>query len=195
MTEAETSRTLAELNRIRTRTSAELEFGWIPLLVFGLAVMGSGAVTLIDDELLGTYWLIAAPIATLITVVGVRRLELDTGVIDRNELFYAAVIVTMTAAAIVLGYSLDNLASDVGPAFPIGLGLIVIGAFDRSALLLTAGGLILVWATAIAIAGPDNADTWIAFGEGLVLIGAGVTARLRRDADLHPTAEPIGRAS
>jgi hypothetical protein len=195
MTEAETSRTLAELNRIRTRTSAELEFGWIPFLVFGLAVLGSGAVTLIDDELLGTYWLIAAPIATLITVVGVRRLELGTGVIDRNELFYAAVIVTMTAAAIVLGYSLDNLASDVGPAFPIGLGLIVIGAFDRSALLLTAGGLILVWATAIAIAGPDNADTWIAFGEGLVLVGAGVTARLRRDAGLHPTAEPIGRAS
>lgn len=195
MTEAETSRTLAELNRIRTRTSAELEFGWIPFLVFGLAVLGSGAVTLIDDELLGTYWLIAAPIATLITVVGVRRLELDTGVIDRNELFYAAVIVTMTAAAIVLGYSLDNLASDVGPAFPIGLGLIVIGAFDRSALLLTAGGLILVWATAIAIAGPDNADTWIAFGEGLVLIGAGVTARLRREAGVHPTAEPIGRVS
>jgi hypothetical protein len=195
MTEAETSRTLAELKRIRTRTSAELEFGWIPFLVFGLAVLGSGIFTLLDDEHLGTYWLIAAPTAILITVAAVRRVELDTGVIDRNEAFYATVIVTMTAAAIVLGYSLENLASDVGPAFPIGLGLLIIGAFDRSALLLTAGALIVLWATAIAIAGPDDADTWIAFGEGLILIGAGVTARLRRDADLHPTAEPIGRAS
>jgi hypothetical protein len=195
MTEAETSRTLAELNRIRTRTSAELEFGWIPFLVFGLAVLGSGIFTLLDDEHLGTYWLIAAPTAILITVAAVRRVELDTGVIDRNEAFYATVIVTMTAAAIVLGYSLENLASDVGPAFPIGLGLLIIGAFDRSALLLTAGALIVLWATAIAIAGPDDADTWIAFGEGLILIGAGVTARLRRHADLHPTAGPIGRVS
>jgi hypothetical protein len=195
MTEAETSRTLAELKRIRTRTSAELEFGWIPFLVFGLAVLGSGIFTLLDDEHLGTYWLIAAPTAILITVAAVRRVELDTGVIDRNEAFYATVIVTMTAAAIVLGYSLENLASDVGPAFPIGLGLLIIGAFDRSALLLTAGALIVLWATAIAIAGPDDADTWIAFGEGLILIGTGVTARRRRDADLHPTTEPIGRAS
>jgi hypothetical protein len=195
MTEAETSRTLAELKRIRTRTSAELEFGWIPFLVFGLAVLGSGIFTLLDDEHLGTYWLIAAPTAILITVAAVRRVELDTGVIDRNEAFYATVIVTMTAAAIVLGYSLENLASDVGPAFPIGLGLLIIGAFDRSALLLTAGALIVMWATAIAIAGPDDADTWIAFGEGLILIGTGVTARRRRDADLHPTAVPIGRAS
>jgi hypothetical protein len=187
--------TLSEVSRIRERTSDELLLGWIPLFVFGAAVLGSGVFTLLDDEHLGTYWLIAAPIATLITIGGVRRVELDRGVVDRNELFYATVIVTMTAAAIVLGYSLDNLASDVGPAFPIGLGLLAIGAFDRSTLLMVAGGLILVLATAVAIVGPDNADTWIAFGEGLILIGAGALARPRRVTPLSSGAAPIGRAS
>jgi hypothetical protein len=195
MDEAKTSHTLTELARIRERTAVELEFGWIPFLVFGLAVLGSGAFTLVDDNNLGTYWLIAAPIATLITIAGVRRLELSHGVVDRNELFYAAVIVTMTAAAIVLGYSLDNLASDVAPAFPIGLGLLIIGAFDRSALVAGAGGLIVLWATVVAIAGPGNPDTWVAFGEGLILVGAGVMARPRQDAGLPQNTEPIGRTS
>jgi hypothetical protein len=121
--------------------------------------------------------------------------EVDRGVIDRNELFYATVIVTMTAAAIVLGYSLDNLASDVGPAFPIGLGLLAIGAFDRSTLLLVAGALILLLATAVAIVGPEDADTWIAFGEGLILLGAGALARPRHITPPSSGAEPIGRAS
>jgi hypothetical protein len=195
MDDAKTSHTLTELARIRDRTATELEFGWIPFGVFGLAVLGSGAFTLVDDNNLGAYWLIAAPIATLITLAGVRRLELSRGVVDRNELFYAVVIVTMTATAIVLGYSLENLASDVAPAFPIGLGLLIIGAFDRSVLVAGAGALIVLWATVIAIAGPGNADTWLAFGEGLILVGAGVMARPRQDAGLPENTEPIGRSS
>jgi hypothetical protein len=101
----------------------------------------------------------------------------------------------MTATAIVLGYSLENLASDVAPAFPIGLGLLIIGAFDRSVLVAGAGALIVLWATVIAIAGPGNADTWLAFGEGLILVGAGVMARPRQDAGLPENTEPIGRSS
>jgi hypothetical protein len=187
--------TLSEVSRIRERTSDELLMGWIPLFVFGAAVLGSGVFTLLDDGHLGTYWLIAAPIATLITIAGVRRVELDRGVIDRNELFYATVIVTMTAAAIVLGYSLENLASEVAPAFPIGLGLLVIGAFDRSTVLLAAGALIVLLGTGVAIAGPNDADSWIAFGEGLILLGAGALARPRGTTPLSSGAEPIGRAS
>lgn len=187
--------TLTEVSRIRARTSNELLLGWIPLFAFGAAVLGSGVFTLLDDKHLGAYWLIAGPVATLITIAGVRRVELNRGVVDRNELFYATVIVTMTAAAIVLGYSLDNLASDVGPAFPIGLGLLAIGAFDRSTLLMVAGGLILLLATAVAIVGPEDADTWIAFGEGLILLGAGALARPRHVTPVSSGAEPIGRAS
>ncbi len=168
---------------MRDRTLASLATGWLPFLVFGVATLISAVFTRVDDgHALSTYWLIAAPLALAITVVGLRRLEVRRGVIDRNESFYIVVIVLMVGAAMLLGFTTEGLTSDVAPLFPIGVGLLAIGAFDRSVLELGTGTLILALGVVLAVTAPRYADTWAAVFEGLILIGAGLLSRPRGDA-------------
>lgn len=171
---------LDEVEKIRDHTRASLEWGWLAFFVFGAATLLSAAFTRIDDgDTLGLYWLVAGPVACLLLLAAVRHVEVETGVFDRNERAYVVVIGGMVALAIAAGYGLNGLSSDVGPLFPIGAGLLVIAAIDRSRFVAVVGGLILALGALLAIAGPSHADTWAALGEGAILVGAGLLARER----------------
>ena len=178
MADASAARTLGEVEQLRERTRNAVEWGWIPFLIFGAVVLLSAAFTRVDDgQSLGVYWLIAGPAGVALTLYAVRAFEVRTGVLDRNEHVYAFVIAAMTAGAIAVGWSADGIGSDVGPLFPIGLGLLVIAAIDRSALVALTGLSMIAVAAALLIAEPAHADTWAALGQGAILVGAGLAVR------------------
>jgi hypothetical protein len=191
------AQTLHEVEMVRDRTRSSLVAGWIPFLVFGVATLLSAVFARVDDgQALGTYWLIAGPLGVAITLLGFRRLEVRTGVFDRNEYFYATVIVLMVGGATLIGFTAENLASDVGPLFPVGAGLLVIGAFDRSMLVTGTGALIVVLGLGLAVIGPAYADMWAAIGEGAILIAAGLMTRPTRPSDRVGIAGgAVGRGS
>jgi hypothetical protein len=171
--------TLRGVAAVRERTREAVVWGWLPFLAFGIATLASAPLTRIDDgEAVGPYWLIAAPLALAVTLLGYRRMELRRGVVERHERLYAGLIAAMLVTALAIGsLAGDGLASEVGPLFPIGIGLLVISAIDRSGLVAAAGTLILVLGVVLAVVAPANADTWATVGEGVVLVGAGVLAR------------------
>jgi hypothetical protein len=178
MEQAEMARTLGEVERLRERTRDAVEWGWFPFLVFGVAVLLSAPFAWIDDgRSLGVYWLVAGPIALAVTLYAIRSLEVQAGVLDRHELVYAVVIAAMVAGAIVVGWTAEGIASDVGHMFPIGAGLLVIAAIDRSVLVAATGAAILALGALFAIIEPAHADGWVALSEGAVLIAAGLAAR------------------
>jgi hypothetical protein len=178
MADADAIQTLGEVERLRERTRDAVEWGWFPFLIFGVAVLLSAPFAWIDDgAALGYYWLVAGPIGVAVTLYAVRTLEIRAGVLDRHEMAYAIVIAAMVAGAIIVGWTADGVGSDVGHVFPIGAGLLVIAAIDRSALVAWTGASIIGLGIALLIAEPSNADGWVALGEGAILITAGVVAR------------------
>lgn len=181
MSQAEAAETLRVVERARERTWATLDRGWIGFLVFGLASLLSVPFTRIDDgNLLGLYWLIAGPLALLVTWLGFRRIEIRSGVFDRHEYFYAVVMALMVGGATLVGYAGDGVVSQAGTLVPIGAGLVAIGVFDRSALLVATGGAIGVLALGLMVVSPAHADTWAAAGLGAVFVAAGLVARAGR---------------
>ena len=178
MAEADAVRTLGEVERLRERTRDAVEWGWFPFLVFGAAVLLSAPFAWIDDgAALGYYWLIAGPVGVAVTLYAVRSMELRAGVLDRHEMVYAAVIAAMVAGAIIVGWTAEGIWSDVGHMFPIGAGLLVIAAIDRSALVAWTGASIIGLGILLLITEPSHADGWVALGEGAILITAGLVAR------------------
>ncbi len=178
MAEADVVRTLGEVERLRERTRYAIEWGWIPFLIFGGLVLLSVPFALIGDgSALGIYWLFAGPAGVLATLYAVRSLEIRTGIFERNEYAYASVIAAMVAGAIVVGWTADGIGSEVGHTFPIGIGLLVIAAMDRSALVALTGAAILALGAALLITEPANAKAWVALGEGLILVAVGLAAR------------------
>jgi hypothetical protein len=179
MTEKETLQTFRGLEQVRDRTRTALLWGWLPFLVFGTATLVSAPISQVNDgEALGVYWLVAGPLALAVTLLGYRRMEIRSGVVERNEALYAGLIAAILVSAMAIGFLADDgIASEVGPLVPVGIGMLAISAVDRSRLVAVAGALILVLAFALAVAGPANAGTWAAAGEGALLIGAGLIAR------------------
>jgi hypothetical protein len=178
MAEADAVRTLGEVEKLRERTRDAVEWGWIPFLIFGGVVLLSVPFALIDDgSALGVYWLFAGPVGVLATLYAVRSLEVRTGIFERNEYAYALVIAAMVAAAVVIGWTAEGIGSEVGHTFPIGAGLLVIAAIDRSALVALTGTAILALGAALLIAEPADAKAWVALGEGAILIAAGLAVR------------------
>jgi hypothetical protein len=178
MAEADAVRTLGEVERLRERTRYAVEWGWIPFLIFGGAVLLSVPFALVDDgSALGVYWLFAGPLGVLATLYAVRSLEVRTGIFERNEYVYAFVIAAMVAAAVAVGRTAEGIGSEVGHTFPIGIGLLVIAAIDRSALVALTGAAILALGAALLIAEPASAQAWVALGEGLILVAAGLAVR------------------
>jgi hypothetical protein len=193
MNDEQALQTLRGVEALRERTRKALVWGWLPFLAFGIATLASAPLTQINDgHALGTYWLIAGPLALAVTLLGYRRLEIRRGVFERNERFYTGLIAAMVVAALAIGFLVDDgIASEVGPLFPIGLGLLVISAVDRSGPVAAAGALIVGLGVALAVVAPVNADTWAAVGEGIVLTGTGLLAlgheRRRRGLASAPT--------
>ena len=178
MAEADAAQTLGEVERLRERTRYAVEWGWFAFLVFGGAVLLSVPFALADDgSALGVYWLVAGPLGVAVTLYGIRSMEVQAGVLDRRELSYGIVIAAMVAVAIVIGWTAEGIASEVGQAFPIGAGLLVIAAIDRSRLVAMTGASIVVLGIALLIAEPAHAKAWVALGEGIILIWAGLVAR------------------
>ena len=116
------------------------------------------------------------PLAAM-TLFAIRSMEVRAGVLVRHEVAYAVVIAAMTAGAIAVGWTAEGIGSDVGHMFPVGAGLLVIAAIDRSALVAWTGASILGLGVLLLITEPSHADGRAALGEGAILITAGLVAR------------------
>jgi hypothetical protein len=171
--------TLKDVEAIRVRTRQAVEWGWLPFVAFGVATLVSAPFTQVDDGYtIAVYWLVAAPMATAVTLVGYRRMEMRRGVVERYERVYVLLIAAMLAAALAIGFLADDgLASQVGPVFPVGIGLLAIAVIDSSPFIAATGALILALGVVLAVTAPANADTWAMATEGIVLIGAGLVTR------------------
>lgn len=178
MANSEPVQTLEWLETIRGRTREAVLWGWLPFLVFGIATLVSAPLTPIDSYAIVIYWLIAGPLALGVTWLGYRRIELRRGVVERHERVYPVLMAAMFLAAIAIGFVADDgLASQVGPVFPVGIGLLLVAAIDSSRFVATVGALILGLGIALLVIAPAHADTWATVGEGIILIGASFAAR------------------
>ena len=140
MENKEALQTVEWLEAIRGRTRQAVMWGWLPFLVFGIATLVSVPLTPIDSYAIVVYWLIAGPAAIAVTLLGYRRMELRSGLVERNERLYAVLIALMFVASMAIGFFADDaLVSQVGPVFPIGIGLLVISPRSTAARLRRGG--------------------------------------------------------
>jgi hypothetical protein len=178
MAEDEALQTLQEVEAVRIRARMAVMWGWLPLLAFGIAALASTPFTQVEGWAITIYWLLAGPIAMAVTLVGYRRMEMRRGVVERRESLYLLTIAAMFAVALAIGlFADDGIASQVGPIFPVGIGLLFLGVIDGSTLLPAAGALIIGLGIALAVVAPAGADAWAAACEGVVLVATGLIAR------------------
>lgn len=172
--------TLREVERVRGATRESLDPGWVPYLVFGLLTMLSAPFTQIGDEgVEGLYWLVAGPVGLVITWHLYRAREFRIGVLDRQEYLLAAIVAGMVIGATLVGWFADDQLSEAGWMFPIGAGLLAIGALEESPVDAGIGLGLVAAAGALVAVDPAQPATWAAVLGGLILLAGAFATRAR----------------
>lgn len=169
---------LSEVERVRGRTRETLDAGWLPYFVFGALTMLSAPFTQVGDGgAEGLYWLAAGPVGLAITWLYYRRHELEIGLVDRQEYLLAGIVATMVLGAIAVGWATAGDFSEAGWIFPIGAGLLAIGALESSPLDAAIGVALLMVAGALIAIEPAEPGTWAALLAGTILLAGGLAVR------------------
>jgi len=179
LSEVDAASTLTEVERLRGDTRAALAGSWYPFLLYGLASLLSAPLTLIwDGGAVGIYWAIAAPLAYWLTARHYRDHEREIGAEDRYGHAYAAIGAGIIVVAFLTGVlGQGDLLSFVGPGFGVALGLAAIAGLRMSLLIAVAAGLDGALVLAVTLVEPGAPGIWVAGGQGLVGIAAGLIAR------------------
>jgi hypothetical protein len=172
--------TLSEVERVRGETRERLDPGWVPYLVFGVLTMLSAPFTQIGEGgAEGIFWLVAGPVGLAITWLFYRRHELQVGLMDRQEYLLAGIVAAMVLGAILVGWDAPEEFSEAGWMFPIGAGLVAIGALESSAVDAGIGMALLVAAAALQALDPAQPAAWAAVLGGAILLAGGLVLRAR----------------
>jgi hypothetical protein len=165
---------LASTEGARAQTRSVLSANWFPMILFGLLALVSVPVAEFwPGTAVAALWLVGAPLASLATALWYRSRAIEIG-ISVNPWPYM-----VTAVAIIVGCTATGIVgrggpvSYAGPLLVIGLGYLVFGRLDRSALG-TGFGLAMATVAIIVFAlKPQHAYTltMLAFGAGSVLLG------------------------
>jgi len=159
--------------RARRRTRSILRAGWFPLILFGALTIGSASVAeAAPGRVLGLYWLVGAPLATLVTALWYWRREEALGVSGEGRAHVAAGVALLVAASAVgwlghgepLGYAAVTLV--------IGAGYAVFAYLDRSRVMAGFAALLAASAVLFLVAPAHAYAIWAGvMGGSAVLVG------------------------
>jgi hypothetical protein len=178
MQSQEAARVLEEVERLQRRARADLRQLDVPLLVFGLLMLGSAAPAGSGVDL-APYWLVAAPSGMLLTVWLSLRRGRKEGIVGSSYTGPAvSVVITAAAFAAAAAASAANspLASAVSPALAIGAAYLILAWLGGAPMLGAVGaGLLLLglilWFERV---GAERAAVVLALAGGASLLATGV---------------------
>ncbi|MGO9872847.1 MAG: hypothetical protein ACLPVY_03525 [Acidimicrobiia bacterium] len=177
---------LAEVRVLRRQTLRRLQTYWFALLVFGTLLAASAPFFgLFDGAGTALYWLVAAPVGTVLVV----RRSRDQGVVQgvsRSRRGYFLLGAGLVVACFGLGFGggvAGSVAiSEVGPPVAIAIGYLVLAWIERSARLATLAAAL--GACCLVVLGRDvsSPGAVLAVVYGASFIAVGLVARPRVDA-------------
>jgi hypothetical protein len=179
MQSQDAAHTLREVERLRRRARADLGQLDIPLIIFGSLMLGSAVVTSGSGTGLARYWLIAAPVGTLLTAWHYRRQGREQGIAGSTSFDLAvgaAIMLAAFAAASAASAVGSPLAAAVCPVGAVTVAYLALAWYARKLVLaVIAAGLALL-ALALWLGGvtPERAALVLAEAGGASLLGAGI---------------------
>lgn len=173
---------LAEVRRIRAATRASvLTAGWIALVAWGLAFLGSVPLAFALDGDLGVYWLVAAPLAAVVSYVAGSRQEMHT---TDSAWPYFAIGAAMFVGAFGAFFAFSGTTAIGVWGLVLTVGFAAIALLDRQRVVAGAVGAVGVWGLVVWWAvGPTDQDvlyTALATALGALLVGVGAALRMVR---------------
>lgn len=174
--ESEPGRTLEFLAEVERATRSRLRLFWFPMLVFGLIqALAALPAALWGPEALGAYWLLLAPVGTLICLGFYRRTEYSIGLAESGRP-YAMVIAALAAGNFTLPMIVQG---DPGWATTIWTGLCYLGfaRLERSAPVLATALTLITIGVAVAFLIEDNGSVITSVAVGATLLAGGFYCR------------------
>ena len=177
MQSQEAAHVLEDVERLRRRARADLRHLDVPLIVFGLLLLGSAAAA--SAVGLTRYWLVAAPAGILLAVrLGLRQGR-SSGIVGST---YAGLAVSVViagaafAAASAASAVGSPLATAVCPVLAIGVAYLALAWLGRAPLLATAGTGLLLLGTVVWVDGAAarRATIVLALVGGASLVATGL---------------------
>lgn len=170
-----------EIERVRGRARVDLRSVDIPLLVFGVLMVGSAAVS-DSGPRMGAYWGVAAPVGTLVTVWLYRRRGRGRGIAGSSARYFAVslgIAAAAFAAAATASAFGSALAAALAPMSAVAIAYVVLGWLARSALLAALGAALAAAVIGLWLAEvePDIAALVLALAVGGSLLLAGIGCR------------------
>jgi hypothetical protein len=178
---------LEDVERLQRRARADLRHLDVPLIVFGLLMLGSAATTSGGADL-ARYWLVAAPVGILLTVWLSLRQGRKGGIVGSSYSGLAvSVVITVAAfaAATAASAASSPLAAAVCPVLAIGAAYLILAWVGRAPMLGVVGACLLLlglvlWVDGIAA---ERAAVSLAVAGGASLLATG--ARYRQAGRNH----------
>lgn len=167
-----------------TRTS--LEGMWFPLVVFGALSCLSAVVSWrLGGDVLGIYWLCAAPVGSVLTGLYYSREERRVGLEmpTWHWMVGVAVIVVGAFGTGALGAVLGaDMVSAVGPLLFVSLGYVIFARIERSAPLAVIAVALAVFTIAMAASGtePNTVASVLAAVYGGSFVVTGIVLQRQR---------------
>jgi hypothetical protein len=179
MQSQEAAHVLEDVERLQRRARADLRHLDVPLIVFGLLMLGSAAMTSGSGADLACYWLVAAPVGILLTVWLSLRQGRKGGIVGSSYSRLAvSVVITVAAfaAATTASAVSSPLAAAVCPVLAIGAAYLILAWLGRAPMLGVVGACLLLlglvlWVDGIAA---EHAAVSLAVAGGASLLATGV---------------------
>ena len=178
---SEAEQLIVEVERVRRDTRHAMNPIWYPNIVFGLFVIGTALVALLDAgrAVNAVYWTVGGLVAMYVVAAFYARVERTLGVqspvLDASTLIVFALIVGVVLANVLTTGDANAYAPlYVGAAAALAMGFVL-----RDGVELAAGAAIAAVATGVAAFSPDRPGIWGNFLLGAVLVVAGLVGRER----------------
>ena len=183
---AEARAILDEVAGIRASTRNELSSSaWQWLSIWSLVFVGAALTAWIPalETAADVYWLVAVPVAILVTIVIGVRAD-GSARVRRRAIPYIVVSLVMTVLAFGVSYLLEDVAASVLVWVVLGLGFGALCWIERQvapAVLFAALGLL---SAVLGLTVGDAHDLYpaisLAFGTAIAGVAAGLKVRARR---------------
>jgi hypothetical protein len=179
----DTRRLLADVDRVRAKTRADLESLWFPLVLFRLLSAVSAAVALRwGGTALGVYWTVAGPTGGLATAAFYFRREQSRGLRGAPAWPYWATALALFAVATATGSSPAPLVHNYGPYLAVCVAYLVFASLGRSRGLGLVTLALAVITLGLAVLGQAPVVWLLPLLYGAAFVGTGLVLRARRGA-------------
>jgi hypothetical protein len=178
----EAAQTLSELERLRSLARVDLQELGFPLIVFGSLMLVSAPVVLGSVSTLGRYWLVAAPLGTVLMVWHSWRQGYERGIAS-SSVASTAVAVAISAAAFAAAAAASttdsSLAAAVCPVAAVAVAYLLLAWHARRLLLAVVAAALALLAIILWAGGAraEQAAIVLALAGGASLLATGIWYR------------------